>query len=536
MPIRNQNWYNLQSTRRYPLDEKSTGVDDVGEFIRDDIIVDCHIRFPKTFGQYAYIQGINVTPNLITVVIGSADDLNGTNSRTIAVVNATKPAAINVNIELIPVRYGVSGWMVFGPGIENNFVGRYTAPVQTFISARNARPYVDLPIPTIGKLGRSATLEGVLSILATTPLVATYHENYTMPIYDPGTDTTTTSTIKAIVVAGETPTAVSNPYREFLGPCSQRPESGTCPKVPIERIGGIEPDCATGNINIVVDESLTLTMFSECGGMDITTDRGLSLACAPDNGEPRQPVDKCPCVSDAVDDAYCWNDIPTTVCPVEEFEIPELPLCVSFDPCVNNLMQDRIGGFGLKKIMAPPVCCPEEVPEIYSNHYTKIALSTTSLNVSLLRAAASDWAYNKLVSAEFKIEDVGGARKNGGIILNYSRVPEDNRCRTKYVVVILDQDVNELQIKRFDGQRLIKESSIPVNTVVGQWYRIEGRAIWTYGGYDGYTIVHAYLYDIDTNTLITSLSTVVQHYELVDGRPGIITDGAITHFNRFRIT
>jgi len=55
MAIRNQNWYNLQSTRRYPLDDISTGVDDAGAFIREDIIVDCHIRFPNTLGEYLYI-------------------------------------------------------------------------------------------------------------------------------------------------------------------------------------------------------------------------------------------------------------------------------------------------------------------------------------------------------------------------------------------------------------------------------------------------------------------------------------------------
>jgi len=55
MPIRNANWYNLHSTRRYPLDDNATGTDDAGIRLADDILVDCHLRFPKIAGQYAYI-------------------------------------------------------------------------------------------------------------------------------------------------------------------------------------------------------------------------------------------------------------------------------------------------------------------------------------------------------------------------------------------------------------------------------------------------------------------------------------------------
>lgn len=536
MPIRNQNWYNLQSTRRYPLDDLSTGVDDSGAFIRDDIIVDCHVRFPDSFGQYAYVQGINVTENLVTVVIGAANDLTGTNSRTIAVVTVSKPVAANVNIELTPVRYGVSGWIVFGPGIDNNFVGRYTTPAQTFIGLRNARPYTNLPIPTLGKLGRAAALDGVINLLATSPLVATYYENYDVPIYDPATDTTTTTAVRAIVVAGEAPTATFNPYKEFLGPCSERPESGTCPKVPIERVAGVSPDCVTGNINIVVGGGLSSTMFQECGGVDITTDRGLSTACTPDE-TPREPRDKCPCPDRETSDPYCWptTDGEPTICPREiPEEIPELPLCISFDPCINNLFNDRLGGFTLKKIVAPPICCPTTA-EPFSNHYTKVATSVRSLNIALLRAAASDWAYGREVSAEILISDSNDGRKNAGIILNYVRVPEDNRCRTKYVAIMLDQNVNELQIKRFDGQSLIKESSIPVVTVLNRWYKISGYAVLTAGANDAATLVNAQLQDVETGAVIAGLTTTVQNYELVDGKPGIITDGSIAHFNQFRI-
>ena len=177
MPIRNQNWYNLQSTRRYPLDDKSTGDDDSGNPIRDDIIVDCHIRYPAALGEYLFVQAINITPNLITILFGLAPSLEATSAPTVATITIDKPAERNVNYSITPFMPGISGWVAFGPGIETNFTGRYSTPMQTFIGQRNARPYRELPIPTIGKAGLSAALQGIVNLVAEEPIVATYYEN-----------------------------------------------------------------------------------------------------------------------------------------------------------------------------------------------------------------------------------------------------------------------------------------------------------------------------------------------------------------------
>jgi hypothetical protein len=68
-----------------------------------------------------------------------------------------------------------------------------------------------------------------------------------------------------------------NPFSYFLGACSQRPESGTCPKTPIATINGIAPDCA-GNIDILFD-NLIAQKFENCGGLDLLTPYGLKAAC-----------------------------------------------------------------------------------------------------------------------------------------------------------------------------------------------------------------------------------------------------------------
>lgn len=359
MPVRNQNWYNLQSTRRYPLDDISTGEADDGATIRDDIIVDCHIRFPSTFGRWAYIQGITITDNLVTIVVGAADDLLGTNSRIIAVISEPKPVSANVNLPLTPVRFGVSGWLVLGPGINTKFVARYTTPAQSAIGQRNARPYTNLPVPTLGRLGSVTALDGVIALIAESPISAKYYPQYSVPQYDPETDTTSNNTIKAIVIAGEAPSAMFNVYKEFLGPCAERPESGTCPKGAIERINGIQPDCDTGNINIVGD-GISVRMFEECGGADITTNFGLLDACQEPDRQPRGK-NKCPCAPlNNDDDLWCWPELNNdSGAPYEHplvINPKPLPICLFFDSCLPPPLAEQVGAFRLEQTCAPAIC------------------------------------------------------------------------------------------------------------------------------------------------------------------------------------
>ncbi|NDC10657.1 MAG: hypothetical protein EBZ75_15235, partial [Oxalobacteraceae bacterium] len=109
MSIRNQNWYNLQSTRRYPLDDISTGVDDAGAFIREDIIVDCHIRFPANLGQYLYVQGITVSTGIVTVLFGATSDVDSA-GQTVCAVSLPQPVVPYVNYPVTPIAGPISGW------------------------------------------------------------------------------------------------------------------------------------------------------------------------------------------------------------------------------------------------------------------------------------------------------------------------------------------------------------------------------------------------------------------------------------------
>jgi hypothetical protein len=51
MSILNNNWFNINSTRRYPVDDFATGASDEGFELPNDIITDIRIRFPRSAGK-----------------------------------------------------------------------------------------------------------------------------------------------------------------------------------------------------------------------------------------------------------------------------------------------------------------------------------------------------------------------------------------------------------------------------------------------------------------------------------------------------
>lgn len=536
MPVRNQNWYNLQSTRRYPLDDRSTGLSDNGALIRDDIVVDCHLRFPETVGKYAYVQGLTVTENLVTIVIGAAETLISGDNPTIAVVAAAKPAAANVSYNVMPMMAGVSGWVTFGPGIDANFVGRYSTPLQTYIGLRNARPYRPLPVPDIGKIDLDTALSGLVTVTGAPPVVANYiDENFVvleerLPKYDPQTQTTNFEPIKALVFSTAAPTAIFNPLQAFLGPCGQRPESGTCPKKPIERINGVTPDCETGNINIAAADGLTIRPFAECGGIDITTPLGLTEACRQDKKSERKRKDEC-CDGDDALAEYCWPPFDaavSAVCAENSEPAPPLPICTSFSPCHEALFEIVSGSFNPLEANAPPICCPAGTG--FSSHDVYAAQSLGTVNIALLRGSASDWAFNHTIAVEVQPRG-GGPRQNGGVIANYLRVTENGRCKTKYIAALVDVSGNELQIYRYNGAVLIKENALTITADATHWYRVS--VVATPAGTA--TAITATLYDITADEQIGVLNTTILDYEAVNGRFGLISNASGAYFNKFEV-
>jgi hypothetical protein len=521
MAVRNQNWYDLQATRRYPLDERSTGLDDNGQVILDSILVDCHIRFPATLGTYLYVQGITVAPALVSLVFGVASALDDSSGTTIAAVTLPRTAPQNVNHEITPLQPGVAGWVALGPGLAEEFVGRYTAPLQTVISQRCARPYRPLPVPSMGKIGLAASLEGIVNITAAAPVTAR-HEKLT--INDEQVD--------AIVLRldGELP-GTNNPLQFFLGPCAERPESGTCPRPPIETINGMSPDC-DGNITFIV-EGFDALSYNNCGGVDIISNTGLAETCdALRDPRRRRPVDECNS-SESLDEDYWYNpldQIPPDVVIDEDLEETAFtntcvttPLCVDFSGGTASNFVVRDGLFVFQSLLAPPICGSSE--ELFDEHYVYTAADFVGRNIALFRNCSSNWIFNKTIRTQLAFTS-SGLRRNGGLLLNYVR-----GSTTTYLLAMIDNNLNKLRLLRFNGTAFIEEYSANFQTFPGTWYELAVSPTQS-----GSNLVLAVTASAPNGAVSpVSFTVTLSNYGNPLGLAGLYSDRSYTYFNKFLI-
>jgi len=538
MSIRNQNWYNLQSTRRYPLDETSTGDGDDGTTMRDDILVDCHIRFPSTYGEYLYVQGITVSAGLVTVLFGAANNLQAATGVTIATVALPKPVAPSVNYAVTGLIPGVSGWVVFGPGIDTNFVGRYTKPSQSLVAPRCGRPIRALPIPTMGKLGVATSLQGLVTLNAVTPVKVTYKENAGDVVL--GANGHIIRQAKQALIFELDQSLANdtyNPLSLFLGPCSQRPESGTCPKTPIESINGVTPDC-DGNIEIEFPgfTARDISCGYSCCGVDVLADVSLSETCLAGLPDPqKQFTDICctPQPNTPVDE-YCWADPTPNIDVVIDdplqfnYTCATLPVCLDFSSCAEPIdMLTASGSFMPVQTEAPDLC---NSPNTSGNHFTYAAIGN-ALNLALFKNCTSDWALNHTIRTQLKIS-AKGINRNGGLVLNYRQEVGTAALRTTYIVVLLDVNRHRLRVLRYTGSSFIEEHFVTISAKTNTWYTISATPIANEN--DTVTLEFAAAVLDGSKPTVTGSVTLSQ-YGTPTGQAGIFTRQSYAYFNQFRI-
>ena len=114
MAIRNQNWYDHNSSRNYPLDDLATAVDDSGQRLPSHFLADLYLKFPIVAGRIAYLGGITVGPGIVTAVILAADGPDSKTGIPLAAVSLPRPVTPWRQYALDPLYPGVGGWIVFG--------------------------------------------------------------------------------------------------------------------------------------------------------------------------------------------------------------------------------------------------------------------------------------------------------------------------------------------------------------------------------------------------------------------------------------
>ena len=533
MPVRNQNWYNLQENRRYPLDDRSTGIDDAGNPIADNIIVDCHIRFPNTLGNFALISAITVSPNIVTVLISAADTEDDTDDfRPIAALTLSKPIETGVNQVVRPLVDGVAGWVAFGSGIKTEFSGRYSSAIQTLIAPRCARPYRPLPIPTVGRQGLATALSGWVRLAAKPPVTATYE---TIEINE--------TTVPAIVFRLADKFGDRNPLQDFGGPCAARPESGTCAKPGLQTINGVTPDC-DGNITIASSTFTILPILDEVGscggGIDIITDQGLLDTCTDPNSRRRRRRAQDLCEgsmsSIGVDELPPWSN-PLDKIPPEPDIISSISLgdpdffgvCQPENSCFDFTGADASAVLTVRGLFAFEITDAEDAvgdcaEESVSPRYAYTSAHSADLNISILRNC--DAVITTPQTIETVLSVVGGSRRNGGIILNYTPPNFENNASARFVAAQLDLESGALRIVRYNGAAFVVEAQASFDIVPGDWYTLSATIEEDVGGILVSATATALANPLQTATVVT----VVSQFGIPTNTIGLVADRAYTQF------
>ena len=459
--IRNHNWYNLNSTRHYPLDDNATGETDDGLQLPNNILLDCHIRYPEIVGRYLYISSISTTDNLVTLTLLASDTTSSAfpviaSTATfvpVAAITLKKPIDQYVHYALSPMYPGVGGWVVFGPGIDEVFSGKFATPDQTLLSPKSARNYRALPVSSIQKVDTNTALTGLVKI----------ESSQTVEVIK--ATRTILGAERDVLVLRLSDLFDRNLLRLMRGACGDRPESNTCSPPGIELINSVTPDCL-GNLHIDFVGHGGATAYSGgAGGLIINTGLGLSASCQPnaipgaDGDLPNDFEDLCPASSASSEDVI---DISETL-PDGDGDgdgdgdpcTTTLPYCASFDDSVAADFVIKRGQFVFFGDDSPDEPCGltqgnPATPIIQSYQ----ADSTSDYNIAIWNSCSIvDPIYgvadvrNKKFETTIKMPQLGG---NGGIVINY--LVSFTTGNPQFLALVIDLHTGQLQLRRFAGQ------------------------------------------------------------------------------------
>lgn len=314
-------FYNQNSLRRYPLDDTATGLSDAGALLPNDLLLDCRLIFPRTYGNYVFLSSASASARLLsatfvaTAAVDTVDDFVPLGHATVV-----KDGSDSYRVRIEPLIDGVSGWVVFGTPSRTAFSGRFATPAQSLLLPRVCRSYRQPSVTGIGVFNRTL-LRQLVSL-------------------DGGTDVEVLSAIREIdgsdraaIVLRLKDRVGTNVLDVYRGPCSGRAESNTCSKPPIESINEVRPDC-DGNIEIVFTTTCAKLGTQDNVGAVLDYCLDLAYACThvdrlPQDGRlPNEYDDQC-AISETTEEESETED---------ETDEDELPSSCAELPWLVNLL------------------------------------------------------------------------------------------------------------------------------------------------------------------------------------------------------
>lgn len=558
MTTQGQNWLNARAQQKYPLDDNATGVSDDGTSFKTDIIVDVNLRWPEAAGQYAFVGGITVTANIVTVVILGADSpVATTNFTPIASVTIPQPVDRYKYYALEAMYPGTGGFIAF-EDTDEPYAARFTTPAQGLLLPKIASPYAALPVPTMRKYKRADSLTGLVTLAAGTDIEIVKEETSIE-----GEETS------AIVIRLVNPTSVRNVLSDYIGPCGVRPESQNCSRLGIETINGVSPDC---NGNITIDfRGFVAGPYDSCGseyaGVTLDQSIGIGDVCTTQDNRVTEGDDYCDSASSSSSESLSSASLESIssesvgpVTPPSESASASSEACegLPFIDCFNgdtiHASWDLIvGGYALVVSDAPEteICplpaCIDYVNSISLSSSVSLASGCSAGESRALRltnksrknimlwddcGVAATLDTQVLVWCQFKNS---GPRQNAGVVLNYHLVAPFTQPRYEYFVVQLNRDSNKIELLRYNGTILIIQNSVSpgVPFSLTDWYEISATCTDAGGGNTQISVV----VNSVTNAAWPQVSFTVltSQWDAADGAHGVYTNRAVSDFEFWRV-
>jgi hypothetical protein len=552
--VSNNNWYNLNSTRKYPLDDGCSGINDDGKIFPATIIADINLRLSKPVGVGVMLSSIIVNSSVVSVtflainhpIIPSLYDPAPPppSFSPLCAVTLTKPVTPGVPYVVSPFVDGVAGWIVFGDGISKNHTSKFSTPTQSALNPKTCRYYNTFPVTSVGKKNSTTALSGLVSLVAGKDISITK-----------GTRLINGMSKQAIIVSlkEDSQQTVLNTYK---GPCAGRPESGTCAQTGLEFINTVNPDC-NGNINIDFQYPFRVAIYeTESEGLAIDYPIGLIDACNRDdllpNAEgklPAQYTDQCNPSSEGNLDGDVGNEGAILPPPITisstTLSCTALPACVSFDHNPINDWQVIKGSFSLSPLDSPIEICADVTYSMSSLSlsssssssypyavYADRAYSSTSLsdrNIALWYNCGYDSTEDIKLKTDLMLLD-SGTSSNGGIVLNY----RTNTYGTvdEYFFVDINKAKSSLAISRFNGVASVElTSAIGLGISSNTWYRLEVDV--EPAAVVNKVRITATLYSVPGLVTLSSIVLETALYRPSTGKVGLITNRARSLFSYF---
>lgn len=540
MAIVSQHWFNQNESNLYPVDDRATGVSLAGEPLPRAILVDLALRYPEDLGDSAYLAGITVSPGAASLTIEAHNSGSGA-SVPIAAVAVPRPLDPYRSYPLEALAAGVSGWVVFGDGVNRQpYTGRFDGPARSRLADKACRRHRVPRVTSLASFGAAAGLQGVVPIVSPPPIrltrgTALVEGRVRQAIFF---DLVGAVDVQAAAAVDTGPlNDATSPYsilQDFAGACGARPESRSCPDPqPVETVNGAGPDC-DGVLTIEFQGCAVISKLESPCGVVIDCGRTQVAVCPvpylPDE-EGVLPADQpLPSPPPLTTTTPAPGPTTTTTTPdPDAVDPPELPHeeCFVAAPADFEVLT---GAFAADPEASDGV---DGCDSMTRHAYQAVDVAQRNLAVwddfdllAVYRKASVD---AKLVTA------APGSLYSAGAVLNLLPVTGATDRWTWFSAEI-DGDSQTLRICRFNGTVNQVLASVTVAAMtLGVWYRIGLKAVPGSGSVVQLTATLS-LAATPGSPLASIGPLNVNNYYPANGKSGLLANRAATKFGRFMVT